>query len=192
MGYDSYLLSARWARVRDRYRASGRPLTCFVCGADTNLSLHHRSYKHLGFEEIDDLVVLCDQHHRHVHARAEAGIALLNAHRAVRADYVKVRLHKHHDALFQRTQTAVNHGTFVGCSGQLLPVLVRDDGHAASGLRLILFLAPDGTPIAVRARFPQGLEGAEMVLCEDDQGPFLAARALQSLRRRIRRSSVEP
>lgn len=62
--YDAYCeRSPEWRRAKDRYEASGRPKHCFVCRKG-NYQLHHTTYARLGFEEPEDLVALCDAHHR--------------------------------------------------------------------------------------------------------------------------------
>lgn len=70
MGFNSYaeyLASDRWAATRQRYKASGKPWVCWVCGCTTRLQLHHQAYSHLGVERLSDLVVLCRPHHGEVH-----------------------------------------------------------------------------------------------------------------------------
>lgn len=78
--YRRYLLSPQWADTRARYEASGRPQKCMVCH-DPHYELHHRTYKHLGKERLDDLIPLCRDHHDQVHRQQEP---LWNGHGALR------------------------------------------------------------------------------------------------------------
>lgn len=69
LGYDTYLAylrSERWAETRARYRRSRMPQTCRICGAAT-VDLHHRSYRRVGRERLQDLVPLCRDHHSALH-----------------------------------------------------------------------------------------------------------------------------
>lgn len=66
--YSEYLLSPAWLEVRARYRRSGRPQGCFLCGTEIPpIVLHHRTYERVGEEELDDLVPLCRGHHNFLH-----------------------------------------------------------------------------------------------------------------------------
>ena len=67
--YYGYLQSDEWkalraqALKRDGYR-------CQMCGSGTNLQAHHVSYEHLHTdEELDDVVTLCKECHKKVHAK---------------------------------------------------------------------------------------------------------------------------
>jgi hypothetical protein len=63
-----YEVSALWIEVRERYRASGLPLECQVCGRE-EIHLHHLSYRDLGRESFEDLMPLCEDHHYEVEKR---------------------------------------------------------------------------------------------------------------------------
>lgn len=65
--YDDYLASDHWAQVRAQYAKSSRPKRCHACRSP-RYQLHHRTYKRLGEEELDDLVPLCRGCHKAVHA----------------------------------------------------------------------------------------------------------------------------
>jgi len=64
--YSSYIKSNRW---RDRriayYRTYGK--TCIICGGAKRMTVHHMSYRHLGYEHDADLVALCWDHHDAFH-----------------------------------------------------------------------------------------------------------------------------
>jgi hypothetical protein len=66
--YENYLTSAAWRRLR--YAALRRARwRCERCGAHvTNLDVHHRTYKRLGHERLDDLEVVCTTCHRYADA----------------------------------------------------------------------------------------------------------------------------
>lgn len=76
--YKAYINSDAWKDVRKRYRRE-RPWACAVCGAKRGLHLHHRTYLRLGREELDDLIPLCQKHHRQTHLLASGG-ELWDAH----------------------------------------------------------------------------------------------------------------
>lgn len=68
--YSGYLQSEHWRSVRRRYWASdlGAAKRCAGCQrGDVRLSLHHRSYKHLGDERLTDLIQVCDDCHLYIH-----------------------------------------------------------------------------------------------------------------------------
>lgn len=65
--YEQYLQSDHWRQFRQSYRRSNRPKRCSVCGT-SEYELHHLTYKCLGRETADDVVPLCREHHRIVHA----------------------------------------------------------------------------------------------------------------------------
>lgn len=64
--YRQYLRSAHWRDLQAKYRSSPLQQDCFVCH-DDNVDLHHRTYKRLGEERLDDLVPLCRLHHEEAH-----------------------------------------------------------------------------------------------------------------------------
>jgi len=64
--YQKYIRSAAWEAKKKKYRESKLPQTCLVCGSK-KIDLHHRTYKRLGNEWLNDLVPLCREHHEGVH-----------------------------------------------------------------------------------------------------------------------------
>jgi hypothetical protein len=64
--YLTYLKSPAWAAKREWYRAR-RPWRCAVCGSGHRLQLHHRTYRRVARERLDDLEPLCPEHHRARH-----------------------------------------------------------------------------------------------------------------------------
>lgn len=67
--YALYLRTGHWERVRTFALERARH-QCALCPSAERLEVHHRTYVRLGFEAPSDLIVLCDQCHRHHHRRA--------------------------------------------------------------------------------------------------------------------------
>ena len=64
--YAAYIQSDAWKRKRIvRLKEDG--FSCQLCGAKTNLNVHHLTYKHLGCERPDELMTLCRNCHAKVH-----------------------------------------------------------------------------------------------------------------------------
>lgn len=85
MGYSSYteyLRGPEWANLKLRYEASRLPKKCRGC-FDPHHELHHRTYKRLGRESLNDLIPLCRSCHARLHRK---GLALWDGHRELRPD----------------------------------------------------------------------------------------------------------
>lgn len=65
--YSDYLKTDHWYDIRDA--ALYRNRHCHLCGADSQLHVHHRTYEFRGRERPEDLVVLCGLCHGAVHGR---------------------------------------------------------------------------------------------------------------------------
>ena len=64
-GYLAYLKSKKWYNVRLRkFKQDGA--ICEKCGATENLHVHHLTYDRLFREEMEDLMVFCEKHHKQV------------------------------------------------------------------------------------------------------------------------------
>lgn len=74
--YEEYIKSARWRRVRERYK-SCRPWVC-LCGEHEHLELHHLTYKRLQRELLEDLQPLCQGCHSLVHQLVREGLMPLD------------------------------------------------------------------------------------------------------------------
>jgi len=60
--YQSYIASAEWKAKREsRLQFDG--YECQTCESKDNLEVHHRHYRNLGKEEMDDLITLCNECH---------------------------------------------------------------------------------------------------------------------------------
>lgn len=68
--YKQYLKSAGWARIRAIVLS--RDKKCRICGALTNLQVHHKTYLHIFNEHVnlDDLVTLCNGCHEKQHGKS--------------------------------------------------------------------------------------------------------------------------
>lgn len=68
--YTEYLRSPQWQKKRRRaFKKYGK--ACSVCGATTQLQVHHRHYKTLYRESVDDLAILCAGCHANHHEERE-------------------------------------------------------------------------------------------------------------------------
>jgi len=65
--YQRHIRSVKWQKLKRRVRAS-RPSYCEACFAtDVPLQTHHLTYDRLGCELPEDVMLLCEKCHRHVH-----------------------------------------------------------------------------------------------------------------------------
>lgn len=67
MSYKNYLQGIHWQSVRKRFRNSKLSKCCYICGTIKNLNLHHKTYKRIGKEKLNDLIYLCQTHHYQTH-----------------------------------------------------------------------------------------------------------------------------
>jgi len=66
--YNKYICSKAWGRKRkEAFAYHGRE--CAFCGKKHNLHVHHKNYKTLFDEDMDDLLVLCEPCHMKIHNR---------------------------------------------------------------------------------------------------------------------------
>jgi hypothetical protein len=65
--YQDYINSPEWRAKRQDYFNSKLPQKCLVCNSK-KVDLHHRTYKRLGSEWLNDLVPLCREHHNECHS----------------------------------------------------------------------------------------------------------------------------
>lgn len=68
--YRSYIVSAEWRAVKDRYLKSNLPKDCYCCGklyGTYSIEFHHRTYKRLGCERLIDIVPVCRNCHQLTH-----------------------------------------------------------------------------------------------------------------------------
>lgn len=67
--YDDYLGSQHWKNVRQMHRESGLGQRCIACLYPT-FELHHVTYVRMTFEELWDVIPLCNRCHHDVHRQA--------------------------------------------------------------------------------------------------------------------------
>jgi 5-methylcytosine-specific restriction endonuclease McrA len=66
--YRDFLKSNHWRMTRSRYWKSKLPKVCGCCGtSDKPLELHHKTYKRIGMERLNDLILLCRECHQGTH-----------------------------------------------------------------------------------------------------------------------------
>ena len=70
MPYSEYIKSPEWNRRR-QVALKIAEYRCQLCNSPDELTVHHRSYEHLGAEKYTDLIVLCWPCHKlfHEHRR---------------------------------------------------------------------------------------------------------------------------
>ncbi len=66
MKYSTYLKSSHWKETKDFLKNVDNK-ECYVCDIKNGLNVHHLSYKTLGFEDGDEIIYLCDEHHTKLH-----------------------------------------------------------------------------------------------------------------------------
>lgn len=68
MTYKMYLSTPYWQLVSNLARRKAK-YKCQLCGSNESLNVHHKTYKHKGFEimNMDDLIVLCQNCHQKFH-----------------------------------------------------------------------------------------------------------------------------
>jgi len=67
VNYHEYIKSDTWKRTcKAKLKSVG--YKCEMCGSAMNLNVHHITYKNLGHEELDDLLVVCKNCHKKLHA----------------------------------------------------------------------------------------------------------------------------
>lgn len=68
ISYQEYLRSSHWQTIRELKLAKGKN-ECEVCGSNSQLQMHHKTYKRRGKELPEDLVILCKPCHQKFHGR---------------------------------------------------------------------------------------------------------------------------
>ena len=83
--YNQYLKSSHWYKLKIRFRNSAYSKgCCYICGNKNNLNIHHKTYRRIGNEKLNDLLELCQKCHEEVHLLEKCSDArqfnLSNAH----------------------------------------------------------------------------------------------------------------
>lgn len=90
MTYAQYLRTPSFDAFRKKWRYSGLASDgCYVCRWP-RVQMHHLTYERLGRESLEDVIALCDHHHKevHVYLSLERSLSLDRAHEAYRNLYV--------------------------------------------------------------------------------------------------------
>lgn len=65
--YNDYLHSDIWQSFNQWYKSKKTyPQQCLVCGS-VHFVLHHWTYVRVGYEDLQDVIPLCDYHHEQIH-----------------------------------------------------------------------------------------------------------------------------
>lgn len=69
MHYYDYLKSHYWYDLKQRYKNSKLKQECWCCDSVLNIVYHHKTYKRLGHERLDDIIPVCRLCHQKIHDR---------------------------------------------------------------------------------------------------------------------------
>jgi formamidopyrimidine-DNA glycosylase len=65
--YLGYLASPKWAAKRTEvFKRDG--YACRLCSSQDGISVHHKTYRHLGNEPLEELITLCNACHDEIHS----------------------------------------------------------------------------------------------------------------------------
>lgn len=65
--YSDHLQTLKWEELRQDVLERD-DFTCQSCGDTYELQVHHKTYKRLGNEIMDDLITLCEHCHNQLHS----------------------------------------------------------------------------------------------------------------------------
>jgi hypothetical protein len=66
--YSAYMQSKHWKKLKKRFKASKLARNCcWICDDKKNLHLHHKTYRRIGNEHLNELVELCEKCHFELH-----------------------------------------------------------------------------------------------------------------------------
>ena len=66
LDYETWMYSKEWRQKRNR-KLKEAGYKCEICGTAKNLQVHHITYENLGYEPMDDLLVVCKKCHEKLH-----------------------------------------------------------------------------------------------------------------------------
>lgn len=66
MNYKEYLQSDHWGFVKAKKLYFCKKQCC-ICESKSRLEVHHKTYKNLGKEDLDDLIIVCRICHQSIH-----------------------------------------------------------------------------------------------------------------------------
>jgi hypothetical protein len=64
--YYEYLKTEHWKNLRSRF-GKRYGFRCYICDSSEDLNLHHKTYKRIGNESLQDMIWLCEYHHHLSH-----------------------------------------------------------------------------------------------------------------------------
>ena len=92
--YKEYLSSIHWRFFRKKFYSQSKRVKrmlakrgfvwCEWCKSRDRLCLHHKTYKHLGSEFLDDVVLICQNCHDEVHKLESFGFNLWKATKIIK------------------------------------------------------------------------------------------------------------
>lgn len=87
--YSEYLSSNHWKELKLDFKKRSKKakkmvkkygrVVCDICHEPKKYSMHHKTYKRLGGEFLDDIIPVCDNCHRHIHILHSNGMDLWRA-----------------------------------------------------------------------------------------------------------------
>lgn len=66
--YNNYLKTKHWKQKRQKVLKSAK-YKCQLCSSKEKLNVHHNTYKNIGNEKKEDLIVLCEKCHKKFHEK---------------------------------------------------------------------------------------------------------------------------
>lgn len=92
--YIDYLKSDHWIDLRFRFYSDSKRvkkmrkkyggIVCEFCFSPDKINLHHKTYKRIGAERLDDLVILCENCHHDIHKYYYNNMKIRNLWRATK------------------------------------------------------------------------------------------------------------
>lgn len=68
--YQEFLNSDFWKKIKTRFFTKKTTIkVCFICASNKDLQLHHRNYKKVRNNTINNLICLCRKCHHNIHFR---------------------------------------------------------------------------------------------------------------------------
>lgn len=82
--YKEYLLTTHWRNLKEKMYKSKYKYECYSCKCKTKLELHHKTYKRIGNERLNDMIWLCRDCHEATHKVNKQGTQLWKCAKKVR------------------------------------------------------------------------------------------------------------
>jgi len=104
--YSQYLKTNHWCIIKKLYRESSILKECIECGNKNLLNIHHKTYKNIGHENINDIVFLCTVCHKKEHI--ETVTQRLDSKRRTMQTLIDARMKDLEYIISTRTKTGLN------------------------------------------------------------------------------------